>query len=242
MKTIKTIKAVSAAILFTAGLVSAQAPVNVESQTPITITVNVEPTATLTVTNTALTKSSANLFRTGVDATSAAATGPTMAGRLAIVTNMYSWDILVGSKHDGKLMNTDVDGDAAPDPKQLACGGPANPAALSLYACMTASATVASCPISSAAGVGTLSSPRRTLNLASSATAPISMAQFVKATEDGTPNVGAKFSGAEVSTAGNAWMLIEANVNCLATNLSPAVGATGNIYSENLTFTLVSGW
>jgi len=240
MKTLKTIKAVSAAILFTAGLASAQTGTNIPATEPVTFSVTIESFAGITVTNEELevtnAAEAASLIKTGVVVTAlnGAATGPVTAGQAHVTTNLASWDVMVQSKNNGNLL--------ADDGAILGCanGATSAPAVLNIYSCLR-STNVSECL--GTGTVGSIDSPRRVVTLAgSSAAGGIGMARWLKATTNGTAlATTTKFTGTEAN-AGNIYMPIEANINCAYTNLVPTSTTGEDEYTEELTFILTSAF
>jgi len=244
MKTIKTIKAVSAAILFTATLASAQvsAPASAtvkaaDDVTAINFSITVEPEAAITVNGGNVTKDTPSFVKTGMTLTGAGttpATSPVSVGNIAVTTNLSSWDVWVKSDNGGKLLNTSG--------VELACGTPTTTAKLYLYACLQSGPTAC-------AGTGTINAaggaatPRRLIPLASSAGAFMSMAQYMKVgTASSTPAaVATRFNGADAALS-DSHIMIEAGVDCAPAQLAPGPDAvlTEKDYKESLTFTLTS--
>lgn len=239
MKTLKTIKAVSAAILFTAGLASAQTAYDgpIEADNKITFSVEITTYADITVHNQELDETDVTLFRPNVTVATAPATGAIEAGRVHVSTNLSQWDVLIGSKNNGRLVDS---ADAF-----LACGTPTTVAALQVFSCLAPSSS-ATCGLSTVAAPNntaiTASSGRRNVPLAGTSTTPASMARAIKGTAAAQAAVGTTFTGAERNGTGDVYLVIEANVNCASTALTPGEDADGTAFTEELDFTLTANW
>ncbi|MDR2579802.1 MAG: hypothetical protein LBC85_02260 [Fibromonadaceae bacterium] len=229
MNKLKSIAAVSAAVLLSATMASAQAVgtirvdntdwTNYSGDPNITFSVAVAQTINLTVTDDALDESDLLMTTSG----NIAIGHLQQAGIIDVETTVAAWDILITADNGGRLINTAA-GAQPNDFLKVVRSGNVDDAVLRINVCTGAVASggtdcVAPANIAQGAVIG-----------ATPNTAPISLATVL-----GRATLGGFRRGTDTDAGGNAHFILFAGIQATESEL-----AGNGTYTENLSVTLVS--